>query len=1783
MVEDASGGETPAARTDGAVSQRPFGRAKSEAFGGAASSVRRPAIAERTPAEAADAQIGSLEEAVRRLQLARPGSGRDSPTPANDAWLAKSAELDVLQQLEAARSLLCHATRTYSATLLRDIYTTAVADGEQSRLAQLRSLAEAVELDGNAFAFKTACLDACHAAEKACRQTNSSDGDGSFGGGLRLVRSLSSKATQSSERADLSDFLGVRRTESLVGPPRSSPHSPTDFLGSRADLKKVAEVQEVSKGTPASIEKAWKDVLQQVHRIAEDRELAEVKQIEDINELDDEEEALTGEMLDELLAELLATYSSGRDTEAFAPAASAALTKQLEDAHAFMGAIFETDNLAMLHRLFTGNSGAKRLQRLDAVGALAEKLGQSRERRAADWQKDPPPAPKPAFSGGGAARRLTAAFGAAPAAPTVAAPPLALSSTRETAGKFDRPQDSGRGCTPPQLRRLPPSPGLGSSTATTPRSPGRNSDLVDGTLNPEAWMQLLGRLEHCLDQVAMLRSTAAGFVDKVKLPKAEIELLQQLEAARELMASSLRVSDRRDALRSTFGSDKVVRFRAILDSHWFVSLSHESATARVAECRRLWQSIERRLGAEALLEEDSLLNAILAARTLAELRDLGLSPDKARETKIWMAWMAQRVVLDDPALRELDFRGLALSRKDALIHTVPIFARSLSSNSHLETLLLDSCELQDEDVLALSRGLMSNKALRTLSLNHNHITPRTFGSLARCLACNTTLKTLRMGAPHPAEATSGNATANAPPWRSKPKGFLADAGGGGGGADPLVQRAREFAALLCEPKARSLRDRTAELPAAWLQELKPLSVAAPSGGSKYIETTPLPGEPQADSAALVIQRHTRRHLARKRCTNLRAAREEEAWVATSNRAAALIQSKARRHFARQDSKQLKQAAEGAQAAAERQKRSEAALTLQRQVRTWLQMRRSGRWRFAACVRVVRQRHSQWTALFDRLAAGSKYLSFEAFEDGMVEVHPRFCRAQLLTLWKVFSGRSGLAGVDFEGFVQLLEAAAAGDARVAEYADLSEDRFLALADSAEEVSEEMQLRISAAQVLQRHVRLWLADRRTGTLSFALCVQRVRQRHSQWAALFDRVAKGSKYLQFEAFFAGMVKAQPRLAKLQLYALWEVFCSRSGLEGVDFEGFAQMLEAATFGDARVAEYADLSEEDFVALGGSDLAADEVDEAQERASAALVLQKHVRRWLCDRRTGKLSFASCVRHVAKRHMQWTALFDRVAYGSKYLPFDSFAEGMVEVHPRLSKLQVFALWEGFCSLSSLEGVDFEGFVQMLEAATISDARVAEYADLAEEDFVALGEEEEGEEDDGGLFKSKESLLAAGLSGTPDTGCQHDDGFRDVVDASGTTVTMCDLCGAKLQPERRPVTHDKSLPAASTGRPDTGGHGTRVAKKVSFQDEVVAAPAEAAAEAAAKAAEAAPVGSSGAADGCSHEDGFREEYDSENNKILVCDTCGQVAEVGCNAASAATANQGIAVDAVAADSVDEPLVTRTGPLTGAETSSSGEDDDDDGGTPPLAVPAICINGMPIAPTAVPSPDAEELEKNVEEEALRLSTSKPPEGGNTPTGVAAAKDSEECRQPEPKEAASPQPDRREHSSDAAGRGAEDATDVMKAATASSEGRAAAAAADAVVAKAVAVASDATIPEGVLEKPRRRSYLEASSSEEEEEEEEEELGSKATPERRFSAPAGTIAKAIPSCGPQAEHATSGGAAAEAPAPAPRRARGSRSFSGPAGRGPFSGGAQVKGKAAPALRRSPFGSPKVPQASRP
>mmetsp|Transcript_97852 Transcript_97852/g.276814 ORF Transcript_97852/g.276814 Transcript_97852/m.276814 type:complete len:447 (-) Transcript_97852:59-1399(-) len=313
----------------------------------------------------------------------------------------------------------------------------------------------------------------------------------------------------------------------------------------------------------------------------------------------------------------------------------------------------------------------------------------------------------------------------------------------------------------------------------------------------------LSKLEECLEKV----DQSQGGV--VKLSKAEVEMLQQLEVVRDLMASMLRD---RAILGNVFGDlRRTARARAVIEKMRLsechaddgrvptmmsvivtVETLAKEAAAQMHAKPESRHEMEDAVDDVSEHEKDTLLEAmnggrrpdmgvtvktrmlvakavnkfaairdpvpdILAVEDVAELSKV--EPNKKTQTRAWMIWMVHRVHLNDPTLTVLDFTNLHMPAITGVADSdkrgdlvAPKLVKAIASNRHIEKLILADSNLRSPDGRTLGNSIRENRIVRVLDISSNMLSPSDLEVLAQGVGASRSIEEFRCDGQHSGDA-----------------------------------------------------------------------------------------------------------------------------------------------------------------------------------------------------------------------------------------------------------------------------------------------------------------------------------------------------------------------------------------------------------------------------------------------------------------------------------------------------------------------------------------------------------------------------------------------------------------------------------------------------------------------------------------------------------------------------------------------------------------------------------------------------------------------------------------------------------------------------------------------------------------------------------------------------------------------------------------------------------------------------------------------------------------------
>lgn len=283
--------------------------------------------------------------------------------------------------------------------------------------------------------------------------------------------------------------------------------------------------------------------------------------------------------------------------------------------------------------------------------------------------------------------------------------------------------------------------------------------------------------------------------------------------------------------------------------------------------------------------------------------------------------------------------------------------------------------------------------------------------------------------------------------------------------------------------------------------------------------------------------------------------------------------------------------------------------------------------------------------------------------------------------------------------------------------------------------------SAATRLQAAARGWSARRQLRRSQGAEVCIPAAWRNSSRAAVFHTACKDDAGLDSDSLAVALQLLGQTVSKAQLSCFWEAFEEGTDAHVMGWRPFCAFADALAEGPEAVAEFADLPPEAWVALG-SESGAPRDGEDRALDAACRTIQGGFRRRLSEKSAAPPVLATERRSVSMdvfrgKHPEWSSLLDAAlaeagalqngsnshkGEGAAPLAFREplFCTCLGRAQPRLSPLQIHALWQGYEEGTDKEVMDLQAFFWIVEAVEKGDDVAAEHADLLEEDFATLG-------------------------------------------------------------------------------------------------------------------------------------------------------------------------------------------------------------------------------------------------------------------------------------------------------------------------------------------------------------------------------------------------------------------------------------------------------------------------------
>jgi len=267
---------------------------------------------------------------------------------------------------------------------------------------------------------------------------------------------------------------------------------------------------------------------------------------------------------------------------------------------------------------------------------------------------------------------------------------------------------------------------------------------------------------------------------------------------------------------------------------------------------------------------------------------------------------------------------------------------------------------------------------------------------------------------------------------------------------------------------------------------------------------------------------------------------------------------------------------------------------------------------------------------------------------------------------------------------------------------------------DETEEEREKREAATQ-LQRMWRKSKSMRQQGSAMEDPTANLITDEAKQaWVKAFkDECAEGCNTLSGVGFDAALHSIFPDFSHHQRLALWQAYSFNADADQMPLKHFCVISEKIGGRQDIAAEFADLSEEEFVALAA---AVDDAGSIKEKAAT------HLQQMWKKRQMTK-SYATEEGYVVVNDAKqpWAEIFKKhCAVGSRHLNSDSFTEALLEVHAQFSRPQCEAIWAGYAQNAETERMGLKDFFYTLEKIGSSDMIAAEFADMSVEKFRYLG-------------------------------------------------------------------------------------------------------------------------------------------------------------------------------------------------------------------------------------------------------------------------------------------------------------------------------------------------------------------------------------------------------------------------------------------------------------------------------
>lgn len=374
---------------------------------------------------------------------------------------------------------------------------------------------------------------------------------------------------------------------------------------------------------------------------------------------------------------------------------------------------------------------------------------------------------------------------------------------------------------------------------------------------------------------------------------------------------------------------------------------------------------------------------------------------------------------------------------------------------------------------------------------------------------------------------------------------------------------------------------------------------------------------------------------------------------------------------------LQACARGKMARQQRQQLEDSTRILQRGFRRLRQRWQLGRkMDFAAVVRAVNGQRKDW-AMEYHLACGSRdALGCEEFVAALQRVDVKISKTKVEKLWRGFVQQSEDPAMRLPTFWAICEAVAQGDARAAEFADMSLEEYLDGEDDGQHYSEE---EVQAAQRIQ-------------------AAQRGCQARQVYATQARRASEKAAAEKIQAALHGRMVREQQAAAARIQACYQ---GRMVREAARMPCHNQLYE--------VTQVPPTAESD---LASQEAAAEKI---QAIYRGRMVREQQAR----PRAAQELSKSASSNSAAEIFQE--ALVQQAQQGGQRqsLLLPAFSQAILKVAPATSMLQAKALFDGTCEGTGQDGISLKLFCDILQAVELGVDAASHFADLHVEDYEAL--------------------------------------------------------------------------------------------------------------------------------------------------------------------------------------------------------------------------------------------------------------------------------------------------------------------------------------------------------------------------------------------------------------------------------------------------------------------------------